>query len=61
MGFLGFSPRVMGAHGPGVFAAMPATWVALFLCVITSVCAVEGRWAAGGHAAQLVQGKGVNE
>lgn len=37
--------RMMGEERQGVVLAMPATWVAVLLGVITSVCAVEGRWA----------------
>lgn len=44
-----FSVRMMGEERQGVRVAMPATWVAVLLGVITSVCAVEGRWAMKGH------------
>ncbi len=38
----------MGEDKQGVILAMPATWVAVILCAITSVCAVEGRCAKRG-------------
>lgn len=36
--------RIMGENRRGVILTMPATWVAVLLCVITPVFAVEGRW-----------------
>lgn len=46
---------MMGADRRGGILAVPATWVALLLCVITLVCAVEGRWTF--VDGELMQGK----
>lgn len=38
----------MGEDRRGVVLAMPVSWVTALLCVIPSVCAVEGRCAQNG-------------
>lgn len=51
--------RIMGEDGQGVRLAMPATWAVLVLFTVTSVHAVEGRFANQGASfwvLQLAQG-----
>ena len=48
----------MGEDRRGAYGAVSATWVALLLCVITSVCAVEGRWAF--FIVEMMRGEAFN-
>lgn len=48
----------MGEDKRGVVPAMPATWLAALLYVMTSVCAVEGRCLKKGTASvQMMRGR----
>lgn len=56
VGFLPVS-GIMGEDKRGVVLTMPASWVTALLCVLSSVCAVEGKCAEMGRRCWT---KGVN-